>query len=83
MVNSCGLYLLSSSSTNTGSLISIEPGRVRFADVLPPRSDISLYTPEFFRFAYQGFLLRFVTLPINLNCFFRHFNCINVQKHPN
>ena len=71
MVNSCGLYLLSLSATNTGSLISIEPGTVRFADILLPRSDISWYTPEFFRFAYQGFLLRFVMLPNKLELLFQ------------
>ena len=54
--NSCRLYLLSSSATNTGSLISIEPGTVQYADVSPP-SNISWYAPEFCRFAYQGFLL--------------------------
>ena len=40
------------STTNTGSLIFIEPGTVRFAVISPPRSDISRYTPDLFRFAY-------------------------------
>ena len=55
-----------SSATNTGSLIFIEPGTVRFAVVSPPRSDISRYAPDLFPFGYQGFLLLFVTLPSEL-----------------
>ena len=55
-----------SSATDTGSLIFIVPGTVWFAIFLTPRSDKSQYTPDLFRFAYQGFLLRFVTLPSEL-----------------
>ena len=44
-----------SSATNTGSLIFSEPGTVWFLVVSPPRSDISRYEPDLFRFAYRGF----------------------------
>ena len=77
--NSCGLYLFFSSGTNTGSLIFIEPGTIRRADVSPPKSDISPYAPVFFPLRiddFQCFLLRH---PMNFNCFFRQFNCVNMQ----
>ena len=68
---SCGLNLLSSS--NTGSLISFVPGAVPYADVSPPRSDLSRYAPGFCRFAYPGFLLRLITLPNELELLFQAF----------
>ena len=45
---SCGLYLFFSSLTYTGSLIFIEPGTIRRADVSPPKSDISRYARYIF-----------------------------------
>ena len=77
--NSCGLYLFFSSVDYTGSLIFIEPGTIRRADVSPPRSDISRYAPVFFPLHiddFHCFLLRHL---MNLNCFLRHFNCVNTQ----
>ena len=77
--NSCGLYLFFSSITNTGSLIFIEPGSIRRADVLPPKSDISRYTPVFFPLRINDFHCFLLRHPMNFNCFFRHFNCVNTQ----
>ena len=60
------VFVFFSSATNTGSFIFIEPGTVRFAVVSPPRSYISRYAPDLFRFAYQGFRLNFFMLPSEL-----------------
>ena len=77
--NSCGLYLFFSSVTNTGSLIFIEPGTIQRADVSPARSDISRYTPVFFPLRIDNFHCFLLRHPMNFNCFFRHFNCVNTQ----
>ena len=77
--NSCGLYSFFSSITNTGSLIFIEPGTIRGADVSPLRSDISWYAPLFFPLRFDDFHCFWLRHPMNFNCFFRHFDCVNTQ----
>ena len=77
--NSCGLYLFFSSVTNTGSLFFIEPGTIRRMDVSPPRSDIGRYAPVFFPLRIDDFHCFLLRHPMNLNCFFRHFNWVNTQ----
>lgn len=68
----------------TGSLIFIERGPFGLVDVSPPRSDISRYALEFFRIAYRGFLLRFVTLPNGFELLFLPFQMRKyVNTHPN
>ena len=59
------------------SLIFIEPGtswRVNFS-----RSDISRYAPVFFPLRINDFNCFLLRNPMNFNCFFRHFNCVNTQ----
>ena len=68
-----------SSVTNTGSLIFIEPGTIQRADVSPPRSDISRYARVFFPLRIDDFHCFLLRHPMNINCFFRHFNCVNTQ----
>ena len=61
------------------SLIFIERGTSRRVDFLPPRSDISRYTPVFFPLPIDDFNCFLLRNPMNFNCFFRHFNCVNMQ----
>ena len=68
-----------SSISNTGSLIFIEAGTIRRVDLSPPRSDISRYAPVFFPLRIYDFHCFLLCHLMNLNCFFRHFNCINMQ----
>ena len=60
-------------------LIFIEPGTSRRVDFSPPRSDISRYAPVFFPLRIDDFNCFLVRNPMNFNCFFRHFNCVNTQ----
>ena len=46
----------------TGSVISIESGTIRYADISPPRIDISRYAPEIFFLLIEDFLMHFVML---------------------
>ena len=77
--NSCGLNLFFLSVTYTGSLIFIEPETIRRSDVSQPRSDISRYAPVFFPLRIDDFNCFLLRHPMNLDCFFRHFNCVNTQ----
>ena len=61
------------------SLIFIEPGTSRRVDFSPPRSDISRYAPVFFPLRIDDFNCFLLRNPMNFNCFFRHFNCVNTQ----
>ena len=61
------------------SLIFIEPGTSRRVDFSPPRSDISRYAPVFFPLHIVDFNCFLLHNPMNFNCFFRHFNCVNTQ----
>ena len=61
------------------SLIFIEPGTSRCVDFSPPRSDISRYAPVFFPLRIDDFNCFLLRTPMNFNCFFRHFNCVNTQ----
>ena len=45
----------------------------------PPRSDISRYAPVFFPLRIDDFNCFLLRNPMNFNCFFRHFNCVNTQ----
>ena len=63
------------------SLICIEPGTSRRVDFSPPRSDISRYAPVFFPLRIYDFNCFLLRNPMNFNCFFRHFNCVNTQIH--
>ena len=63
------------------SLIFIEPGTSRRVDFSPPRSDISRYAPVFFPLRIDDFNCFLLRNPMNFNCFFRHFNCVNTQIH--
>ena len=60
-------------------LIFIEPGTSRRVDFSPPRSDISRYAPVFFPLRIDDFNCFLLRNPMNFNCFFRHFNCVNTQ----
>ena len=48
-------------------------------DFSPPRSDISRYAPVFFPLRINDFNCFLLRNPMNFNCFFRHFNCVNRQ----
>ena len=61
------------------SLIFIEPGTSRRVDFSSPRSDISRYAPVFFPLRIDDFNCFLLRNPMNFNCFFRHFNCVNTQ----
>ena len=61
------------------SLIFIEPGTSRRVDFSPPRSDISQYAQVFFPLRINDFNCFLLRNPMNFNCFFRHFNCVNTQ----
>ena len=61
------------------SLIFIEPGTSWRVDFSPPRSDISRYAPVFFPLRIDDFNCFLLRNPMNFNCFFRHFNCVNTQ----
>ena len=61
------------------SLIFIKPGTSRRMDFSPPRSDISRYAPVFFPLRIDDFNCFLLRNPMNFNCFFRHFNCVNTQ----
>ena len=43
------------------------------------RSDISRYAPVFFPLRIDDFHSLLLRHPMNFNCFFRHFNCVNTQ----
>ena len=61
------------------SLIFIEPGTSRRVDFSPLRSNISRYAPVFFPLRIGDFNCFLLRNPMNFNCFFRHFNCVNTQ----
>ena len=61
------------------SLIIVEPGTSRHVDFSPPRSDISRYAPVSFPLRIDDFNCFLLRNPMNFNCFFRHFNCVNTQ----
>ena len=61
------------------SLIFTTPGTSRRVDFSPPRSDISRYAPVFFPLSIDDFNCFLLRNPMNFNCFFRHFNCVNTQ----
>ena len=51
----------------TGSLIFIEPGTIRRADVSPPRSDLSRYAPVCFPLRIDDFHCFLLRHPMNFD----------------